>query len=63
MCLLHGDFHTMDGACWSATLDFYLEHADLPPQEGRDLYLAAVERQMLDQHMRSHLGAAARSRG
>jgi hypothetical protein len=63
MCLLHGDFHTMGGACWGVTLDFQLEHADLPLQEASDRYLAAVERKMLDHHLQVHLGAAAGSLG
>lgn len=48
MCLLHGDFHVMGQACWSVTMDFYFDHSDLPQQAARNLYLTAVERQMLD---------------
>lgn len=48
MCLLHGDFHVMEQACWSVTMDFYFDHSDLPQQDARDLYLIAVERKMLD---------------
>jgi hypothetical protein len=51
MCLLHGDFHTMEQACWAATLDWQFTHTHLEGQEARDAYLAAVERQMLDNLM------------
>ena len=53
MCLLHGDFHVMDPACWGATLDWQLAHPHLEGQASRDAYLAAVERTMLDNHIRS----------
>jgi hypothetical protein len=52
MCLLHGDFHVTDRACWEATTTWYLDripHTDR--QELDDAYQAAVERQMLDQLM------------
>jgi hypothetical protein len=49
MCLKHGDFHIMDADCWDATVDWYFTHQDA----SRDAYLAAVERQMLDNHIRS----------
>jgi hypothetical protein len=48
MCLLHGDFHVMEQACWSTTLDFQLAHTHLDGQEARDAYLTAVEREMLN---------------
>lgn len=48
MCLLHGDFHVMEQACWSLTMDFYFDHQGVPEQEARNLYLTAVERKMLD---------------
>lgn len=53
MCLLHGDFHVMGQACWAATLDWQLTHTHLEGQQARDAYLAAVEREMLDNLMRS----------
>jgi hypothetical protein len=48
MCLRHGDFHVMDGDCWGATLDWQFARPHLTGAEARDAYLAAVERQMLD---------------
>jgi hypothetical protein len=48
MCLLHGDFHAMAQVCWSATFDWQFAHPHLEGQAARDAYLAAVERQMLD---------------
>ena len=52
MCLLHGDFHLMGQACWSATMHWYFDHTPhLDAQEARDAYLGAVERKMLDQLM------------
>ena len=57
MCLKHGDYHPMDGGCWSVTADFFFARQDLPEQTARDLYQLAVERAMLDQHIRQHLGA------
>jgi hypothetical protein len=53
MCLLHGDFHTMGQDCWSVTIDFHFDHQDVPEQEARNCYLAAVERKMLDNLVRS----------
>lgn len=53
MCLRHGDFHVMDSDCWGATLDWQLAHPHLEGQAGRDAYLAAVERQMLDNLVRN----------
>jgi hypothetical protein len=53
MCLLHGDFHTMEQACWSTTLDWQFTHTHLEGQDARDAYLAAVERQMLDNLLES----------
>lgn len=48
MCLLHGDFHVMEQACWSATLDWQFAHTHLEGVAARDAYLTAVERRMLD---------------
>jgi hypothetical protein len=48
MCLLHGDYHPMDGACWTATAHWYFGHQHLDDREARDFYLAEVERAMLD---------------
>lgn len=48
MCLLHGDFHVMGQDCWAVTLDYYLEHQDIPETQARHRYLEAVERKMLD---------------
>ena len=53
MCLLHGDFHIMGADCWDTTVDWHFTHQDLEEQGGRDAYLAAVERAMLDNHIRS----------
>ncbi|MFD5848323.1 hypothetical protein [Streptomyces chartreusis] len=53
MCLLHGDFHVMDGDCWSTTLDWRLTHTHLEGTAARDAYLTAVERRMLDNLARS----------
>lgn len=53
MCLRHGDFHVMDSDCWGVTLDWYTTHQHLGDQAGQDLYLAAVEREMLDNLIRS----------
>lgn len=55
MCLLHGDFHVMDQDCWSATVDFYIEHQHLEQPEARAVYQAEVERKMLDRIVRAHL--------
>jgi hypothetical protein len=48
MCLLHGDYHVMDQRCWDTTVDWYFTHPDFEGADGRDAYLAEVERQMLD---------------
>lgn len=48
MCLLHGDFHVMGQDCWGVTMDWYVDHQHLDGQAGRDAYLTAVERKMLD---------------
>jgi len=56
MCLLHGDFHVMEQACWSTTLDFYFEHQDMGEQASRDAYLAAVEREMLNNLLPTLIG-------
>ncbi|WP_330328268.1 hypothetical protein [Streptomyces pseudovenezuelae] len=48
MCLLHGDFHTMEQACWAATTDWYFNHQTMDEHGDRHAYLAAVERRMLD---------------
>jgi hypothetical protein len=53
MCLLHGDFHVMGADCWETTVDWYLTSQGLDEKASRDAYLAAVERQMLDNHIRS----------
>lgn len=53
MCLRHGDFHVMDSDCWGATLDWQLANTHLDGQDARDAYLAAVERRMLDNLIRS----------
>jgi hypothetical protein len=53
MCLLHGDFHTMGQDCWAAALDWQFAHPHLEGQQARDAYLAEVERQMLDNLVRS----------
>lgn len=48
MCLLHGDFHPMDPACWSAITDWFFDHQHIPETEQRHAYAAEVERGMLD---------------
>ena len=48
MCLLHADYHPMDGDCWSTCLDYNLAHQDIPEAARRDMYQAEVERAMLD---------------
>lgn len=53
MFLRHGDFHLMNADCWGDTFDWYLAHPHLKDREARDAYLTAVERQMLDNLMRS----------
>lgn len=53
MCLLHGDFHVMDQACWSTTLDWQLTHDHLDEQTARNFYLAAVEQRMMANLVRS----------
>ncbi|MEU8469633.1 hypothetical protein AB0F30_17195 [Streptomyces sp. NPDC029006] len=53
MCLKHGDFHVMDSDCWDVTLDWYFSSQHLNDQASRDAYLAAVERQMLDNLIRN----------
>lgn len=53
MCLLHGDFHVMRQDCWAVALDWQFAHTHLQGQDARDAYLTAVERQMLDNLMRS----------
>jgi hypothetical protein len=53
MCLLHGDFHVMDGDCWGATFDWQVAHPHLESQAARDAYLAGVERQMLNNLVRN----------
>jgi hypothetical protein len=55
MCLLHADYHPMDGRCLTALTDFFFEYADLPLPAARDLYQLEVERLMLDEHIRRHL--------
>ncbi|MET9436968.1 hypothetical protein [Streptomyces sp. NPDC006551] len=52
VCLLHADIHPMTSECWGATLDWYLAHDHLEDSEARAAYQAAVERKMLDQHVR-----------
>lgn len=47
-CLLHADFHVMSSECWGATLDWMLDHQNIPEAQRRDAYQAQVERQMLD---------------
>ncbi|WP_329126214.1 hypothetical protein [Streptomyces sp. NBC_01353] len=54
-CILHGDFHPMTSECWGATLDWYLAHEHLGQAAARDAYMAAVERKMLDQHVRTRI--------
>jgi hypothetical protein len=53
MCLRHGDFHVMDPGCWGVSLDWQFTHPHIEGQQARDAYLAAVERQMLDNLIRS----------
>jgi len=59
MCLLHADYHPMDGRCWKAIADFFFAHAELTEQQARELYLLEVERAMLDNHIRSHVAGPA----
>jgi len=54
MCLLHGDFHAMDGDCWGVTFEWMLDHQHIPEHARRDAYLLEVEQAMLDQHIRHH---------
>lgn len=54
MCLLHADYHPMDGDCWAATASFYFDHDHLTEQQARDLYALTVEQAMLDAHIRQH---------
>ncbi|WP_399559542.1 hypothetical protein OIA45_48905 (plasmid) [Streptomyces chartreusis] len=60
MCLKHGDFHIMDGDCWSVTLDWYFTHQTMNEQADRDAYLTAVERKMLDNLLPLLMTAAGR---
>jgi hypothetical protein len=53
MCLLHGDFHVMEQACWSTALDWQFAHTHLEGDAARDAYLTEVERQMLNNLIRS----------
>ncbi|MFB7867410.1 hypothetical protein [Streptomyces sp. NPDC056069] len=52
-CLLHADFHPMTSECWGVTLDWYVAHDHLADTQARAQYQAAVERQMLDRHVRA----------
>lgn len=60
-CLLHGDFHTLTDRCWAWTVAFDVDYCRTHPnadnQERRDAYQAAVERRMLDQHIRQHVAS------
>lgn len=47
-CLLHADFHVMSSKCWDATVDWFFEHQEQPPEVKRAGYMAAVERRILD---------------
>ncbi|QGZ53400.1 hypothetical protein GPZ77_34815 (plasmid) [Streptomyces sp. QHH-9511] len=51
-CLLHAEVHPMTSTCWGTTLDWYLLHDHLEQAEARDAYQAAVEREMIDRHVR-----------
>jgi hypothetical protein len=53
MCLLHGDFHVMEQPCWSTALDWQLAHNHLEGAAALDAYLTDVERQMLNNLIRS----------
>jgi hypothetical protein len=58
MCLRHADYHAMGSECWSATLDWFFDHSNLPDQDARDLYQGEVERAILDQYIRAHQEAS-----
>jgi hypothetical protein len=47
-CLLHADVHVMEQPCWAATLDWMFANQDIPEDERRAAYQAAVERRILD---------------
>lgn len=48
MCLLHADFHPMGSDCWSACVDWYFDHQNIPQARQPDAYAGEVERAMLD---------------
>lgn len=48
MCLLHADYHPMNGECWGAILDWMVSHDHIPEADRRAVYAADVERAMLD---------------
>jgi hypothetical protein len=53
MCLLHADYHPMGQDCWEHTVDWHFAHPHLDAAEQSDLYALAVERAMLDAHIRT----------
>ncbi|MFI9331921.1 hypothetical protein ACIGZJ_30820 [Kitasatospora sp. NPDC052868] len=55
MCLLHADYHPLDDDCLAAVVDHTRRHPQPFSRAAHDDYQQAVERGILDRHIRQHL--------